>query len=157
MTEPDTVLTVWNYWDGPRSGAARYRGAPRWFECIFDPSKDDWSDYFLLEPLDPLTLSLVMERHRIWSRWAEAFHSGRVKLDSWPTLPEDRTRWNELKALIEPRIEIDPLNAIVVRGDFTPIGSPRPVGLREYEVRWTEIDRGLVGRAKKTGSDYRFA
>jgi hypothetical protein len=151
MPELEQVLTVWNYYDRPRSGIAMFRGVPHYYECVFDDRTDEWSDYYFLRPLEPNTVQLAMEKLEIWERWNEARRQGRVSLDSGPALPEDKERYSELSESIQPKLTIDPTSAIVVQGDF----EGRAGWWREFRVRWTEIDRGLLGRVARVGSVFR--
>jgi hypothetical protein len=57
----ERVYTVIDYYDGPRKGIADYRGKPHFYECIFDESKNDYTDSFLLAPVDPQSFQLAME------------------------------------------------------------------------------------------------
>ena len=69
----ERVHTVVDYYDGPRKGIADYGGKPHLFECIFDESKDDYSQMFHLKLLDPETFRIAMEDWAIWKRWEMHF------------------------------------------------------------------------------------
>jgi hypothetical protein len=68
----ERVYTVVDYYDGPRKGIADYKGKPHLYECMFDESKDNYSERFLLAPLD------AMEDWAIWQRWELANHTGKA-------------------------------------------------------------------------------
>jgi hypothetical protein len=97
----ECVHTVDDYYDGPRRGIADYEGNPHLYECIFDESKDDYSNQFLVMPLDPETFQLAMEDWTIWKRWEVAFHAGQTDLSTHPALPSDRERHNELREILQ--------------------------------------------------------
>jgi hypothetical protein len=73
----DKVYTVNDYWDGPRAGIADFNGQPHYYECQFNEAKDDWSDIFLLKPIDSETLQLAMEDWDSWERWDTAYKEGK--------------------------------------------------------------------------------
>jgi len=84
--------------DGPREGVADYCGTPSYFRSLFDEEIDEWSDVFILSPLDLETLDLLIHRNQIWQRWREEYETGATTIDSHPALPEDTDR---CKALAE--------------------------------------------------------
>jgi len=133
--EHEIVHTVTDYYDGPRRGIADFHGKPHAYKSLWDDSADDWSDAMLLRPIDEETFRLAMEDWSIWCRWARAFHSGEVDLDTHPALPADSARHDELAAILKPRLEIDAERAICVRGRFETKQSP---GSRDrvWVVRW---------------------
>jgi hypothetical protein len=138
----ERVLTVVDWYDGPRRGIASYRDAPHFFESEWDTEKDEYADTFLVSPVAPAVLVAALEDWEIWLRWERAFHEGRVTQASHPALPEDLPRHQELAAVLESGLRIDPNAAIRVFGEFKPIrpaaaDSPR-VGLVALQVRWSE-------------------
>ncbi len=76
----EIVYTVTDYWDGPRRGTANYKGAPHFYESLFDEKADDWSDTFLLTPMDEETFKLVLEDWEIWKRWEQAYYKNKSHL-----------------------------------------------------------------------------
>jgi hypothetical protein len=134
----EIVHTVNNYYDGPRSGIADYDGSPHFYDCIFDEQKDDYSDSFLLTPIDPETFKLAMEDWEIWRRWEVAFHSGKADLSTHPCLPQDCKRHHELKPILDRNLVTDPKIAITRVGKFEAIGTSQlPKGvLRRLQVKW---------------------
>ncbi len=152
-TVPDLecLLTVWNFHDRPCSGIALFRGMPHYYECAFDDRVDEWSDFYFLKALDLETVRLAIEQWEIWLRWNEARRRGHVSLESGPALPEDNARYSDLSEALRPKLVIDPTNAIAVRGEFDH-GAGWPGG---FQVRWTEIDRGLLVRVARVGSVFR--
>ena len=140
LIDSEEVYFVINYWDGPRVGVADYGGTPHYFRCVFDEKKDEWSDVFILTPLDQDTYHLLMESKEIWERWQEAYETGATTLDSHPALPEDANRSKELDEIIEPKIAIDPTKAIRgVKGIFEPDDRTKLSSHRKYRVRWLPI------------------
>ena len=73
---PDRVLTVNEYYDGPRLGVAELNGVPYIYEAEFDHSTDEYGDTYFLSPIDPELLALVLEDWAIWCRWDAAHKRG---------------------------------------------------------------------------------
>jgi hypothetical protein len=103
----DQIYTVNKYYDGPELGIADYRGKPHIYERQFDGERDDYSERFLLSPIDPELLSLVLENWEIWLRWDSAYRQGNATIKSHPALPEDRQRHEEFSKLIGDRLKVD--------------------------------------------------
>src|SRR5579862_5121611 len=100
----ERVYTIWDYWDGPRSGIASYEGQPHHYQCEWDEAADDYSDTFALTPIDEETFSLAMEQWSIWQQWQKAFHGGEVPGATHPTLPGSNPQCVELQSRIEAGI-----------------------------------------------------
>jgi hypothetical protein len=133
----EIVFTVTDYYDGPRSGIANFRGKPHLYECIFDQTANDYTDTYLLTPVSDEMFSLAMEDWQIWKRW-EVARAGHATVDSHPALPDDRARHEEI-ALKLQGITAD-LSASLKRiGIFEVLGTPDlPKGvIRPLQVRWT--------------------
>jgi hypothetical protein len=103
MSEPlyERVLTVHDWWDGPRAGVANFKGRPHFYASSWDDAADDWSDIYTLVPIDQNTLTLMLEDYEIWRRWRLAFDSGKVAAESGPALPEDKERSAQLKKILQ--------------------------------------------------------
>jgi len=114
----EIVHTVTDYYDGPRGGIADYQGKPHIYNSLWDETADDWSDIFLLQPVDDETFRLAMEDWAIWCRWERAFHSGQTTKATHPALPDEQSRHNELSAILTPRLQVNPRQAIRIKGKF---------------------------------------
>jgi hypothetical protein len=136
----ELVHTVWDYYDGPRSGIADYAGAPHHYVCEFDDEKDDYTERFLLRPIDSATFERVKEQWKRWRTWELAFQLGERDKSSHPALPGQDDAYAQLG--IEIKSEIDSLSTapIVAGGVFRArSGQPElPKGVfRELEVEWS--------------------
>jgi hypothetical protein len=80
---------------------SNYKGRPHLYECIFDESKDDYTDSFRLAPVDSQTSQLAMEDWAIWKRWELAFHTSKVDFSTHPALPNESERKTELKNILQ--------------------------------------------------------
>lgn len=103
----ECVHTVTDYCDGPRKGIANYQGKPHLFECIFDESKDNYSELFWLAPVDAETFRFAMEDWAIWQRWELAFHSGKTDISMHPALPHETVRQIRWTGKVSPRTNMD--------------------------------------------------
>jgi hypothetical protein len=72
----EKVFTVTDYYDGPRQGVANFKGEPHFYDCIFDETRNDYSNLYQLTPVSPQVFDLAMEDWAIWERWESAFHAG---------------------------------------------------------------------------------
>jgi hypothetical protein len=115
----DRILTVNNYYDGPRLGIAEFRGVPHIYEAEFDHSVDEYGDTYYVSPVNPELLALVLEDWKIWLRWEAAYKKGGVALESHPALPAERQRHEELKSAIGDRLRSDPENRSYFRAKLT--------------------------------------
>jgi hypothetical protein len=112
------VHTITDWHDGARAGVADLSGKPHYYERQFDELKDNWSDDYLLRPLDEETFRLALEDWDIWLRWEAAFHEGRTPRETHPALPEDRARHDELAQVLAERLAVSPETGIKAKGDF---------------------------------------
>lgn len=139
--KPEIVHTVTDYYDGPRGGIADYLGKPHAYRLEWDEAEDDWSGIVLLQAIDDETFRLAMEDWLIWCRWLHAFHHGLTTQATHPALPEERARHEELKAILKPRLQIDPKQAIRVYGKFDVSAPPTP-GMTSsaiWFVVWSQV------------------
>jgi hypothetical protein len=119
MRNFETVYTVMDYYDGPRTGTANLNGTPYHFDREYDEINDDWSDTYLLTPMDSTMLRDELEIWQIWLRWKTARDSGLVTLESHPALPEDRQRFNELQHNLKQALANNKLPTIRARASFS--------------------------------------
>lgn len=104
----DRVLTMHHYYDGPRLGIAELRGVPHVYEAEFDHSAEEFGDTYFLSPVEPGLLALVLEEWAIFCRWQESHRRGEVGVESHPALPNERRRYEELKAAIGDCLKTNP-------------------------------------------------
>ncbi len=135
----EIVHTLTNWYDGPRRGIADYQGQPHLFESEWRDSEDS-DDTFLLMAIDQDTLTLALEDWEIWCRWRTAFDQGKATVETHPALPEDRSRHEELKRMLEGRLVIEPGRAIRKKAEFRVRKYPNgnEYASCPFEVRWTD-------------------
>ncbi|HEY4372877.1 MAG TPA: hypothetical protein VGN52_13195 [Burkholderiales bacterium] len=129
------MLTVNEYWDGPRLGIAEVSGVPHVYESGFDESADEYRDVYFVSPIDPALMALVMEDWEIWRRWDAARRNGEVTVETHPALPAERERCEKLRELIGDRLHTDPQNRKYFRARFRT--SVPGDFWRGGEVEWT--------------------
>jgi hypothetical protein len=144
-TWTDKVLTVIDYFDGPVSGIANYKGQPHFYDLIFSMETDDYDrredgfGLFCLRPVDEPTLRLALEDWEIWKRWHRAFAGGKTSSETHPALPEDRRRHSEIKAILDAQLQTECVGRFETRGKFNICKRSETSGLQpnaEWEVEW---------------------
>jgi hypothetical protein len=119
----DRILTVNEYYDGPRLGIAELDGVAHVYEAEFDHSTDEYGDTYFLSPVEPELLALVLEDWEIWLRWQAAHERGDADLQSHPALPAERARHEELRRRIGSRLKTDPARRVYRKAEFTATAS----------------------------------
>jgi hypothetical protein len=143
--EWETVHTVHDFWDGPRSGVADFHGKPHAYCATFDREADDYSEIYELSPISSDQLEAVTEAWQMWLRWSEAFAANSLEPDDHhPRLAIDRNRYEELHPLVEQALAIDPRNAVRAIPTFRldPSMRKRRLRSRGLQVRWSVINQG---------------
>jgi hypothetical protein len=120
----DGVYTVAGIHDGvPLGGVADYNGKPHVYERLFDEKQDDWSDQYLLKEIDAGLLALALEHHAIFLRWRRAFDEGKADFQTFPALPLDSTRYQELAEIIGDQLHVPPETSRKASGRFHLVSS----------------------------------
>ena len=146
----ERVYTVWDYYDGPRSGIAEYLGVAHYYCCEWDENLGDYADTFILAPIDGEILSLALEQWEIWLKWERKFHQGEALESTHPGLPGQNQRYAELEAMLDKRISESSTHSIRVRATFRPLPNQEqrtPGIMRQLEVEWdidTEVEWDIV-------------
>ncbi len=136
----DKVYTVTDYYDGARAGVADFNGQPHYYECQFNESKGDWSDIFLLKPIDSETFRLALEDWDIWEHWNAAYENGKVSVNTHPALPEDQERHNEISEILKDRLKVNPERNMKARAEFEVV-EPKRQGksIASLIVKWSVV------------------
>lgn len=74
----DKIITINDWFDGPKSGLAQYNGEVCIYQRIFDEAMDDWSNEYYLIPINKQEEALIMTE---WEEWCSTVDSG--ELDSY--------------------------------------------------------------------------
>ncbi|HMS02989.1 MAG TPA: hypothetical protein PKE51_08440 [Gemmatimonadaceae bacterium] len=78
------------------------------YQALWDARLQQFGPHFRLSPIDPEIRDLAVEDWEIWLRWDEAHRAGAVDQSTFPALPADRARHEELQALLAPSLVFDP-------------------------------------------------
>lgn len=136
IIEWEPVLTVHEYYDGPRNGIAEYRGRAHAYKGEWDEALGDWSTEFLLSPIDDEQLAVIKEDWQIWRRYAERFHTGALETgDRHPALAVDWPRHEKLSKVVQQALQVDETIAIKASPEFR--GTIERT--HDFEVRWLPI------------------
>jgi hypothetical protein len=136
----ERVHTVEEYYDGPRTGVANYRGAPHAYRCEWSEADDEYANTFELRPIDEDTLALVLELWNVWRAWEASFHRGEVGADTHPAVPNQNPQFAALDAQVAERVRSIAASRRV-RAVFRviPGQSSLPAGkMRTLEVEWED-------------------
>jgi hypothetical protein len=122
----EEVYTVDDWYDGPRTGFARYHGAPHHYRSLY-LDYDDWDtdeDSFELIPVSVAVLAAALEASAIFSRWNAARERGEITWtedspkSEFGALAEDRDRYASARSIIVPYAEPGHPEGFVIRGRF---------------------------------------
>ena len=64
----DKVLTINDWWDGPRLGLATFNKEICIFECIFSETEDDYTDLYHLTPIEEKEANLILLDWNMWCK-----------------------------------------------------------------------------------------
>lgn len=137
MFEP--VLTMTDYYDGPRGGIAFYNGTPHLYKSRLINLGSDIDDIFFLMPLASKIVELALEDWAIWKRWRTAFDQGKATLETHPALPKDRIRHYEISAILQSELLINEEKSFCAKAKFKPADNQKGL-LVEWELVSCEAD-----------------
>ena len=130
LPEWEIVHTLDDWYDGPRAGAADYKGAAYWYRSIYLDS-DDWNpdeDRFELTRLSADALAWEIELKAIFEAWNSARETGLVEWAeddgeiSFGALPADRVRYHYLKEKLGVYLaETEPERLVIGRFKYQPL------------------------------------
>ena len=137
----ERVHTVWEYYDGPRTGVADYRSRPHHYVCEWNSANDEFSEFFVLTPIDAETLALGLAQWDIFREWEAAFHRGEAPQSSHPGIPGQDARYSDLESKLARRIASSSASQLRAKGAFRAVANqmPRAKGvMRDFEVEWSD-------------------
>ena len=138
----ERVYTVHDWYDRPRAGFADFGGVPHAYAARWRDDLDDWEEEYVLTPITPQQLELVLEDWAIWQRWETAFRSGHTTLATHPAMPEDAERHAVLAPQLAAILSSESPGSHRAVGEFRARGGGQidpqaPSGQRQLEVRWS--------------------
>lgn len=128
----ESVELVDEYWDGPLRGVVQYRGHLHAFDREFSDEQDNFTDFYRLRAVDPEVLLWATEREAIFQRFLAVHDRGEIGREGWGALPNEKTRFNELKERLAASIRVGPDEGIALFGDFRRVGWTHDA----FVVRW---------------------
>lgn len=146
----EVVAHIWSFYDVAQEGLAHFEGKPHVFfgvEENYRPDPEDPDEFiretvYALHPASEALVASLREKNDIFERWHRAWSASQGQRADHPALPEDRERYEALKADIDPQLEaLRKTKATRYQvGNFA--GNRRPVapgGSRwtSFEVQWT--------------------
>jgi hypothetical protein len=136
----ETVFTVMDYSGWPRKGIANHQGTPHLFEYVSSEAKNPDSKLFRLTPLNEEIFQLAMEDWEIWRRWLVAFYESKADIGTSPALPEESSRHEELKRILDEFLIFDPPKTIMRVGRFQVLAEPSAPErvIRQLQVKWIQ-------------------
>ncbi|MEJ7862544.1 MAG: hypothetical protein WKF90_13020 [Pyrinomonadaceae bacterium] len=132
MSDYEVVHTITDWYDGARNGVADLNGKPHYYENHWNEGDFFWSDVYLLKPLNAETFELAMESWNIYSRWEVARQEGKASVETSPTLPEERERYDEIEKILAERFVVFPETSLQATAEFV-YGQPTKVKWRVVE------------------------
>ena len=136
----ERVHTIWDLYDGIRTGIADLNGAPHYFASQFDERADDYSDNFKLYPVGSEFMERAMLNWAIYRAWERRFHSGEAELKTHPGHGGIDAEYDELKLWLDAEVgRLEPLPTLY-KAKFRELpGQDDLPGamLRETEVAWS--------------------
>lgn len=140
-----TVYTMEDYYDGPRSGVADFDGHPHYYRSIYldTPQWNPDEDRFELSPITPEVLAAACEAAAIFKRWEstrQATPGFTYTDEEFGALPEERARYRELEQFLESSYAAAAqARRVLVHGEFRMCESSPS----RLQVQWrlAEYDR----------------
>jgi len=127
----------YNWYDGPISGVANRKGKPYFFE--YQGYSEEEKESYYLTPIDNEILQMVIEDWQIWKRWDTAFHKGETSRETYPYLPKDKKRGEQLKKILDKELKINESNYIELDAEFRVKEHQENVlGQKDLIVKWKE-------------------
>ncbi len=118
MSEYETVHTITDWYDGARNGVADLNGKPHYYENHWNEGDSFWSDIYLLKPLDAEIFELAIESWNIYLRWETARQEDKASVETCPTLPEERERYDEIEKVLAERLVVSPETSVQATAEF---------------------------------------
>jgi hypothetical protein len=136
----ERVHTVWDFYDGIRTGVADLNGVPHYFASLFDESEDDYSGNFKLYPVGPEFMQRAIRYSDIFQAWERKFRHGEADVKTHPGHGGIDAEYDQLRSWLDEQIaRLQPLPTLY-RAKFRAIArqeGPPPGMLRGTEVAWS--------------------
>lgn len=141
----EKVYTVWDLYDGIRTGTADLGRAPHYFAAHFDERAGDYSGNFKLYPVEPEFMQNAMRNWHIYRAWERKFHTGQADLKTHPGHGGIDLEYDSLKLWLDHEITLLQQLPVLYRAQFRalPDQDELPDGMfPEFEVAWSLLPAG---------------
>lgn len=119
------IITISDWYDGPRSGATEFRGTTYWYRSVYLDSAE-WNhneDRFELTQITVEVLNWEIELKDIFNRWESARKNGSIVWNTdestFGAIPDEMLRYQELKAKLDAYLSRTKPE-LLVHGKFEP-------------------------------------
>ncbi len=134
----ERVYSVWDFYDGPRTGVADFSNVPCHFESLWNEELDDFANSYVLRELTASIRETANEYDRIWRTWERRFLAGTTSGETHPKGTD--SRFDELTRILD--VEIHQLEVIGIRvPEFTAKRGQENLTegtVKELQVEWLE-------------------
>jgi hypothetical protein len=129
QSAPEPIHVIDEWYDGPRTGAADYRGAPHHYRSLYLDNErwDPDEDRYELTPLTAEALAWMTEADQLFQRWDAARQAGTLPPeateealgpDAPGVFPADRGQFLVLERRISEYLAGARSGAFIMRGEF---------------------------------------
>jgi len=140
--KPERVYVEGDWFDGPRSGVADVGGVPHRFVSVFDDATDDYTDVYLVWPINEASLAMEHELWKIFVEWHKQYKQGAATTANHPAHGRISARWDELEPISRKEYKTVPEGARKALGKVEAVlgSSLYEVEGVGYRMRWSIID-----------------
>jgi len=145
MEKPEIVYSVFDYWDGPRSGVADFHEKPHFYQGIFDEATDEWLNVFHLSPVAGGVVPLTVEEWQDWYRWKHDFGQGKAVIAA---RPEIYARYAPIEGMLSQSFTNNLVTAVEAVGNFERFFDPSalPGTAALWRVHWIPLEPADIAR-----------
>lgn len=132
----ERVHTIWDYYDGVRSGIADHEGAPHYFECT-----GNWVNApgpFRLSPVSSEFMQHALLTWEIYQSWERKHAEGAVSDETHPGHRGIDIEYDKSQAWLDQHVKLLTASPALFTAKFRRVGQ-LPWMLSKLEVKWTRV------------------
>ena len=135
----EQIYTIWDIYDGIRTGTADLNGAPHYFSSLYDEVADEYSSNFRLYPVGIEFMQRAEHSWNIYCAWESKFHGGEVDLKTHPGHRGVDAEYDEVKLWLDDQIARLQALPTLYRAKFRelPGQEDRSWVVLKHEVTWS--------------------
>lgn len=130
----ERVHTVWDFYDGIRSGLADHEGAPHFFECTGDWTNDPGP--FRLSPVSGEFMKHALLNWEIYQSWERKHVEGAVSDKTHPGRGGIDIEYDKSQAWLDQHVKLLTTLPALFNAEFRQLDR-LPWTLAKLEVQWT--------------------